>query len=297
MARATCDVRRVAVFTTLLLSPIAVILHPLHAQTPDLRQLLRSVGAYIRDYEQALSAVVCDEHYSQRARVDNRWQERDLRSEVALVRTELDDWRLFRDVLSVDGVRVRDRDDRLMDLFGRDRAGAAAEARRITEESARYNIGPVERTLNVPTLALAYLRHGFQTRSRFRIASRSRRDDREIIDLRFEERDSPRLIYTRDRAAAIGRAWVDAADGTVLSTELRIASEGMLATIGVTYRRDEKLAVMVPDVMSETYASGARRADTGVGGFDRTPSSLGTIIEGRATYTACRTFRVTTKIR
>ena len=269
----------------------------LSAQRQDAKALLQRVAAYVRSYEQSFSAVVCEERYSQRARVDDSWQTRELGSETALVQTDGEDWRLFRDVLSVDGAGVPDRGSRLVDLFGAGARGAAGEARRITEESARYNIGPVARTLNVPTLALAFLRAGDLKRSRFTVGSRSRKDGREVVDLRFEERDTPRMIYTRDRAAATGRAWVDAEDGTVRGTELRIHSEGMLASIMVTYRRDDTLALWVPDMMAEAYYSGVRRADTGVGAFDRTPTNLGTIIDGHATYTNCRKFTVDSRIK
>ena len=269
----------------------------LSAQRQDTKELLQRVAAYVRSYERSFSAVVCEERYSQRARLENGWETRALHSEAALVQVDGEDWRLFRDVLSVDGVRVQDRGSRLVDLFGRGDRAAAGEAARITEESARYNIGPVARTLNVPTLALAFLREGDQKRSRFTIGSRSRKDGHEIVDLRFEERDRPRMIYTRDRAPATGRAWVDAADGTVRGTELRVHSEGMLASIMVTYRHDDTLALWVPEMMNETYYSGVRRADTGVATFDRLPANLGPLIDGHATYANCRKFRVDIRLK
>ena len=196
-----------------------------------MRELLGRVGDYLSGYEQAFSNVVCDEYYTQRARTENGWQTRQLRSEVALIRTKGDDWRLFRDVLSVDGIQVRDRDERLAGLFADPGRNASGEAMRITEESARYNIGGVDRTLNVPTLALIFLRKDNRDRSSFTIASRGRQTERDVVDLRFEEKRNSRIIYTTDRAAASGRAWVDAAGGQVHGTELRILTEGTLASI------------------------------------------------------------------
>lgn len=263
----------------------------------DRDEILRRIGAYLTDYEQAFSNIVCDEFYTQRARVGNGWQTRQLRSEVALIRTKGDDWRLFRDVLSVDGIRLRDRDERLARLFADPDGNASSEALRITEESARYNIGAMERTLNVPTLALIFLRKDNQERSAFTIASRARQGDREVADLRFQEKRSSRIIYTRDRAAASGRAWVDTVDGTVHGTELRILTEGMLGSISVTYKRDEKLGLLLPDVMTETYHTGARRADTGIRSFDQLRTGLDPVLEGNAVYSSCRRFSVTTRIR
>ena len=267
------------------------------AQPSGKDALLARLAGYLSEYGQAFSAVVCDEHYTQRARVDDGWQTRQLRSEVALVRTKGDDWRLFRDVLSVDGVRLRDREERLTKLFADPGRNAASEALRITEESARYNIGAMERTLNVPTLALIFLREDRQAGSTFTIASRRSQGGREVADLRFEEKRSSRIIYTRDRAGASGRAWVDTANGTIHGTELRILTEGTLAHISVTYKHDEKLGMLVPDVMTETYRTGARRADTGIRSFDQIGASLGLVLEGNAIYSSCRRFSVTTRIR
>jgi hypothetical protein len=280
-----------------LLFGLSIALSQVVSRPVDKDQLLSRLSRYLSDYEQAFSNVVCEEHYTQRARVENGWQTRQLRSEVALIRTKGDDWRLFRDVLSVDGIRVRDRDERLEKLFGDADRNASAEALRITEESARYNIGGVDRTLNVPTLALIFLRQDTQARSSFTIASRTKGTGREVAELRFAEKRDSRMIYTTDRAAASGRAWVDTTDGTVHGTELRILSEGTLANVDVTYKHDDKLRLLVPDVMTETYRTGGRRADSGVRSFDQPATELGLVLEGTATYTACRRFSVTTRIR
>ena len=142
------------------------------AQRVDTKQVLQRVAAYVRDYELSFASVVCEELYTQRARNVGAaaWETRELRSEIALVRTRRGDWRLFRDVFAVDGKTVRDRDERLLDLFAR---SDQSEALRISEESARYNIGPISRTLNVPTLALIYLTADEQSRSRFKVAGRT----------------------------------------------------------------------------------------------------------------------------
>jgi hypothetical protein len=277
---------------------LAALVHGTGAQASDaeLSRLLERVAGYVRSYERSLSAVVCEEHYSQRALVDNEWQTRELLSDVALIQTDGDDWRLFRDVVAVDGVRLRDRDARLLTLFGSGR-NPSAEAASITQESARYNIGSIRRTLNIPTLALAFLRQDIQERSSFKIAGRSRRDGRDIIDLRFAETGRPRLIYTRDRAAVAGRVWVDAEDGTVRGSQLRMLTEGTVATIVVTFSRDETLALWVPQLMAETYRTGGRRTDTGVASFDRPATTFGLVLEGNATYSACRRFSVSTRIK
>ena len=87
-----------------------------------------------------------------------------LDSEFGIVRLQGDgQWLGFRDVVAVDGVRVPDRDERLDQLFadassasGLDRA-TTVRAARIVRESARFNIGTMQRTINNPAVVLELL--------------------------------------------------------------------------------------------------------------------------------------------
>src|SRR5690606_931055 len=63
-------------------------------------------------------------------------------------------WFGFRDVIEVDGKAVRDRQERLENLFVNRTFPSAEQLARVTAASARFNIGPVRRSLNVPTVAL-----------------------------------------------------------------------------------------------------------------------------------------------
>ena len=75
----------------------------------------------------------------------------------------------FRDVFEVDGKPVRDRQERLTALL---LEGSPSSARpriqRIIDESARYNIGTIERNVNTPTLPLLFLEPDNQPRFRFK---------------------------------------------------------------------------------------------------------------------------------
>jgi hypothetical protein len=75
-------------------------------------------------------------------------------------------WITFRDVLTVNKRPVRDREERLLKLLQSPEASALAQARRIAQESARFNLGQITRTMNVPDMALEYLqpRHGARIR-------------------------------------------------------------------------------------------------------------------------------------
>ena len=73
----------------------------------------------------------------------------------------------YRDVLEVDGAPVADRTTRLEQLFLQPGAEARTSAARISNESARYNLGRFKRNINVPTLALEYLKPANIVRCRF----------------------------------------------------------------------------------------------------------------------------------
>src|SRR5258706_15288015 len=94
---------------------------------------------------------------------------RELKSDLLLVRPiGSNRWMQFRDVFEVDGQPVRDRSERLMKLFVSPSSATANQAELIAEESSRYNIGNLQRTLNVPLLALAILDPAQQQRFVFK---------------------------------------------------------------------------------------------------------------------------------
>jgi hypothetical protein len=255
--------------------------------------VLDGAGRYVREYERTFSAVVCREHYVQRLRaVESRTTQ--LRSEIALVAVGNSDWILFRDVQEVDGRSVHDRQDRLAALFLKPPHDLAVQAKRILDEGARYNIGPIERTLNTPTQALAFLRPANQSRSRFRLGSLTTIGGIEALELHFDEVAMPRMIVTRDNAPAKGRFWVVPSTGAVLRSELRIASARATAVVSVTYARQEELALFVPRLMTESYEIESSTTAGQLDGFPAIKNSSVVRIEGRASYSDFRQFSVDT---
>lgn len=267
-----------------------------HEEQLRLEDLLQAVGRYVREYERSFSAVVSREHYLQRARSGGTEEVRRLRSEVALVAVGDANWFLFRDVYEVDGSAVRDRVDRLAALFMKPTTDLAMQAKRIAEESARYNLGAITRTVNTPTQALAFIRFESQSRSAFRLGGRTTIDGVETREVRFQETGMPRMILTRDAAAAVGRFWVVPDSGIVVRTELTISSASAAAVFTVNYARQQRLSLWVPIWMTESYEleGPGTTGGSGIEKFDnaRMPSKLS--IEGHATYTDFRQFSVDT---
>jgi hypothetical protein len=259
----------------------------------SLEALTSRAAAYIKDYESRLSSVVAEERYDQLvqyytsslggARVvggSGLWtRHRKLVSDYLLVKVPgMDGWQPFRDVLEVDDQPVRDRENRLMDLFVHAAPQAIEQAGRIATESARYNIGEITRNINVPTLALVFM--GDANRFRFDLALEGTRkfSGVEARGLVFKERQHPTLIRTagENDLASSGLLWVDPDSGRVFETVLRTDDGNLASEITVTYRPDERMGVWVPARMKEMYKGVSQR------------------IEGTATYAKFRRFKVET---
>src|SRR5437868_12135800 len=142
---------------------------PVVAQTPEVDDVLDKASDYVAAYEKTFVGVVAEEAYRQEVRgvgrVDQRGfttegqrQRRDLKSDMLLVRAAAGDrWIQFRDVFEVDGKPVRDRAERLAKLFLQPSASTQQQVDDIAAASARFNIGGVNRNVNLPVLALTVL--------------------------------------------------------------------------------------------------------------------------------------------
>src|SRR3954449_11755606 len=184
-----------------------LIAAPVWAQTPDLDAVLDKAGDYVTAYERTFVGVVAEESYRQEIRgagrtdqrgfaVEGRSERRDLKSDVLLVRAPAGDrWIQFRDVFEVDGKAVRDRDERLTKLFLQPSADRLRQEEDIAAASARYNIGAVNRTVNLPVLALDVLDPRNRAWFTFHLAKRSGT----TVELAYQEEDRGRtMIHPND---------------------------------------------------------------------------------------------------
>src|SRR5436190_21289426 len=155
---------------------------PVRAQEapPPLEVVLARAGTYVAEYQKGLRGIVAEETYLQnvtatrgigpRGRLSR--EGRELKSDLLLVKlgTAEDRWLQFRDVFEVDKKPVRDRDQRLYKLFVDAKPEAQAQAEAIQAESARYNVGPIVRTINVPMLALFFFDRSFAVGVQYTLA-------------------------------------------------------------------------------------------------------------------------------
>jgi hypothetical protein len=257
----------------------------LEAQADASPLVARAVAFADRFFDQ-FGSVVSEERYEQRVRRNpassttsnrTRLQDTTLVSDFLLVQVPGEGWVPFRDVFERDGGKVRDREDRLTNLFLKG-AGRSTfdQARKIMDEGSRYNIGSIERNINAPTLALSFLTP--LHRYRFSFAAGGRDDTGSILE--FKETARPTYIATTDSRdlPVSGRIWIDEATGAVRKTHFDAVDPSVAAHITVTYVRDETLGIWVPARMDERYL--------GSGGAAQ--------VTGTATYSRFRRFQVST---
>jgi hypothetical protein len=273
------------------------------APEPSLPDVLARTGEYVLRFEREFAGIVAEESYYQEVRGGSAIRSRSrgvnsrrLKSDLLLVRpANGDTWVQFRDVFEVDGRPVRDRDQRLFSLFLSPNAATAGQLGRIRQESARYNIGSVQRTVNVPVLPLTFLEPANQPRLAFtRMAegggaadgkgeSRLPASPRFVVStevwvVQYRE-VRPRTFIRRGDGRdmpARGRFWIEPATGRVLMTELVAENNELRARINVSYQTDVMPDLLVPVEMHENYFSW----------------SDVTTIDGTATYGRFRKFQV-----
>ena len=234
--------------------------------------LLQRVGDYVSNYGQQNALIVAVERYEQRypEAVLGEPSSRSLVAEFALVKaSDATGWVGFRDVIEVDRKPVQNRADRLEGLFKTD-APDVVEARRIADESARFNIGPTRRNFNEPTSMLFFLLPRTQQHFTFSAGGETNVSGVRAQEIDFTENTRPTLIRTaagRD-VPCHGTIWVIPGEGTVVRTRLVVGGfDGpeSLSTVDVTYARDARLNMWLPVRMTERHESIVRRPIPGGG--------------------------------
>jgi len=253
---------------------------PPAALAPEVADLLAKAGRYVVDFQEQFRYVVAEE-------TSNQWagsRHRVLRSDLAFVTFPGDiPWATFRDVYEVDGAAVRDRGPRLEKLLAHPEGTAMEQALEIARASARYNLGPLYRTTNVPTLALTFLHPSHQWRFRWERKGKQTFFGHDGVELRAEETARPTLVRGLDDADVPAKAhfWIEASTGRVLRSEtefhLRQGSHirqgsAQLDTIGwidTQYRPHPGLGLWVPDEMAERHENVPSGDDPGFDGLIR----------------------------
>lgn len=248
----------------------------------SLEQVLDRFRTYLTNYFQTYSATVAIERYTQRAAARTLT----LDSEFAMVRVPgRDTWVGFRDVLRSNGIEVASRSGRLAALFANPTAQSLDLASKIAQESARFNIGDVRRTVNNPAVVLEVLAPRHHERFRFSMSGEEVLGPVRSWVIDFVEHWRPTIIRSSlgDDEPIEGKLWIDPANGTLLRASIRILISKFPTEslhLDVAFREETKLQMWVPARMREAH-------ELGIGSFRQT---------GDATYSDYRQFGVQTRI-
>jgi formylglycine-generating enzyme required for sulfatase activity len=250
------------------------------AERVTLEILLERSGWYLESFTDEFENVVAEELYMQDASVpllafqpvgrgaptvqasvadSIRARHRDLRSDFLLAKSPDTSALLpFRDVLEVDGQPVRDRQARLATLFLGPSRDIMAQAERIGNEGARYNLGNMRSTLGNPVLALGVLQKDYQPRFQFSIGKEDKAVGPGVWSVDFKEVKMPSMIRGEAGADLFshGRVWIDSLNGRVMKTELQVEQPAIRAVVTTTFRVDEHSGIAVPIEMRERYTFG-----------------------------------------
>ncbi len=269
----------------LVLVVIGLASSALRAQKgPPLPELLQTVGDYLAHYSQKVAVISAEEHYAQSDTTTGQVGT-PVRLITDFVFVGLSDGSVegFRDVISVGGAAVHKRDDRLATLFTASPATSRQQARQMTEDGLRYYLSPNLRILDQPMTALEFLRKANQERSTFKLDSVKTIKGAEVAIVKFNERNTPRLVGTPENTPADGRVWIDVATGAIRQTELIFSGKAANIRVTVIYAADSALGLWLPVDMYEQvdlYAAGTGASNMGSGGGYGSHQGL----EGRADY-------------
>ena len=256
---------------------VAVAAQP-SAAPPSLEDVLNRAASYVERFRRQLSEIVSEETYRQNivrtpqspGAVPTELS-RTLRSDLLLVKpSNVERYVEFRDVFDVDGDPVRDRQDRVSALWRTGSVESSARLGAILEESARYNIGAIQRNINTPLMALMILDAAHRQRFTFKHVDHRRpvfaaghqandtgvfRVGTEMWSIEFEERRGNTIIKRPNGGdlRSRGRFWIDPETGAVVISELIVDGGGVRASVTVSYQSEPLMGFLVPVEMRESY--------------------------------------------
>ena len=281
---------RIARCASVLIAMFMVGPGALRAQKgPTVPELLKLAGDYLTQYSEKLGAVAAEEEYLQYETSSGKMETpKRLNTDVVWLGRADGSVESFRDVVALDHVPVRTKDERLLALFRSPSAASLSQAKQLTDDSVRHYLDMNMHVLDDPMLALEYLRPSNQERSTFKIEGVKNATGAQVATVKFNEKGTDRIISSPENAAAVGRFWIDTASGAVRQTELGLGGRSSRIFVTVKYAADTASGLWLPADMSQqvSVSGGTSQAVNYMGangGYSGHQS-----LEGHATYAKYR---------
>lgn len=255
---------------------------------PDLAALVSALDAYLVAYETAVSALVADEHLTQRVEAANHQVVgyRVLDSEVAFLRLPGNrEWLAHRRVARVDGAAVANGEPRSLTALLGGSGDAQRMAASVVEESARHNLG-LPRSINVPTLPFELAHPRRRDRYRVRSGGADSIGGQPLTVIELVERGRGGIVHFGPRAFfhSTVRLWMRGSDGAVFRAAVHLRPPERTAfdrgdpEVRVEFTWHDGLRMHVPAALDEIFL-----ADGALG-------------RGHAEYANYRRFAVTARV-
>lgn len=265
----------------------------LQAQVPTLDEVLARAAEYHAAYVQQVSGVSLEEHIHL---IDTAGGARQynvrLSSDVVLVNTS-GQVHALRDLFAIDTRPTRDREPRILQLLGAPATPTIKDWQTVIalpQQGAHHFLLDIVVKVNAPTSALQFIAATNQPNLKYRLDGRKTMNGVPVVGVRFEEpakQDHQYMLHTRSNARASGRFWVDPKTGAIHQTELWVESKWETAQVSVKYAPNEKLGLLLPSEMNDTYeeregSGGPHRLGQGTDPGDTNTTQWA--LESRATY-------------
>ena len=236
---------------------IAVLLGAAAQKRLSLDDVLANAGAYSIEAGRQLAAVVADEDYSQSlvVRANERvFARRRLESEIVFVTLDDQHWLAFRQVRRVDGQAVGGDPNWLDQVFRGGPSSVVERTRVIAAESARHNLGDVQRTVNFPTIVQQFLLPVHQAAFRFSKKREEQLGDGRVWVIEYKELSSVTIIATTEHRSlpAAGLMWIEPSSGRIVRATLELG-QPVPTKIEFFWQLDSRLQLWVPARMRERY--------------------------------------------
>lgn len=230
-------------------------------------ELLARASYWTTRFERSLSGLLFRERYRQQRGPGSRL----LEANVFMLRPPgFAGFVVYRDVYRVDSRDIGDHTARLQTLLADGSASAMAQARRLTDESARHNLAGVRRNINVPTMPYEYLTPAHVRGISVRETGRDIVAGLKVVVVDFEETARPTVVRSAGKAdvPATGRFWIHPESGAVPRAMVEFMIERDKGRLDVQLTLHGTLKLWVPKEMTEVWRGQGRPLD-GLAQYDR----------------------------
>jgi hypothetical protein len=251
-----------------VIASLAALL-PMHssvylAQAPELSAVLDMAAQYVARYEdRELGNLLVAESYLQTVITYGGVQHTTrLQTDGDFLILAIGQDRVgLRIVNRVNGNPVQKKQTSFEEALGNPSLGVTERIAAVQKESTRYNIGAINRTINVPTFALKVARKTEAARFSFSKKGEKEVSGKKTWQIEFQERRGPTLTHGvhGESLLSSGTLWIEPSTGRILKTEMHVenpfADQEAKATITTTYKENNVLKILVPATMEERYTA------------------------------------------